>query len=249
MADSRQSKADSRFMRIAYFSPLTPRRSGIADYSEALLPELARHAEIDVFIEDYEPANRELRQIVRIRHWREFEPQHAAQPYDSILYHIGNNPQHVYIYDLAIRITGVVMLHEFNLHYLLADVTIVRQDWDGYFRELEYNGGAQAMERAESMRRGEIEPDYSGVAMNRRLLENSRAAIVHSDYMVRLLREAGFGLPLTRIPHGVVAPPDDAGQARASLELTANDLQLLGRRDEAPEEGGSYPSEPEDLPF
>ena len=39
------------------------------------------------------------------------------------------------------------------------------------------------------------------------------------------------------------------GQARASLELTANDLQLLGRRDEAPEEGGSYPSEPEDLPF
>jgi single-strand DNA-binding protein len=38
------------------------------------------------------------------------------------------------------------------------------------------------------------------------------------------------------------------GQARASLELTANDLQLLGRRDEAPE-GEAYPSEPEDLPF
>jgi single-strand DNA-binding protein len=42
------------------------------------------------------------------------------------------------------------------------------------------------------------------------------------------------------------------GEARASLELTALDLQLLGRRDEGFESGGEdegYPSEPEDLPF
>ena len=206
-------------MRIAYFSPLPPCRSGIADYSEALLPELARHADIDVFIEDYEPASRELRELVRIRPWREFEEERARRPYDSILYHIGNNPQHVYIYDLAVRIPGVLMLHEFNLHYLLADVTIVRQDWDGYFRELEYNAGAGALERAAGARRGEIEPDYSGVAMNRRLLENSRAALVHSGYMVRLIRDAGFSLPLARIPHGVAAPPDERQAARARLGL------------------------------
>jgi single-strand DNA-binding protein len=40
------------------------------------------------------------------------------------------------------------------------------------------------------------------------------------------------------------------GQARASLELTALDLQLLGRRDEAVEEAGAYaPTEADDLPF
>lgn len=42
------------------------------------------------------------------------------------------------------------------------------------------------------------------------------------------------------------------GEARASLELTALDLQLLGRRDEVFDSGGEdegYPSEPEDLPF
>ena len=206
-------------MRIAYFSPLPPCRSGIADYSEALLPELARHADIDVFIEDCEPAGRELRERVRVRHWREFEEEQGRRPYDSILYHIGNNPLHVYIYDLAVRIPGVLMLHEFNLHYLLADVTIVRQDWDGYFRELEYNVGAGALERAAGVRRGEIEPDYSGVAMNRRLLENSRAAIVHSGYMARLIRDAGFSLPLAGIPHGVAAPPDEREAARARLGL------------------------------
>ena len=34
-------------MRVAYLSPLPPQRSGIADYSAELLPELARHLEIE----------------------------------------------------------------------------------------------------------------------------------------------------------------------------------------------------------
>ncbi len=206
-------------MRIAYFSPLTPQRSGIADYSEALLPRLAKHCEIEVFTEDYTPANRELLNLVRVRHWREFEPEHAGGRYDAVLYHIGNNAQHVYIYDLALRVPGVVTLHEFNLHYLLADVTIARNDWDGYFRELEYNAGPAALEHAEKVRRGETEPEYGRIAMNRRLLENCRAAIVHSEYMVRLVRGAGFSLPVVRIPHGVEVAPVDPKQARARLGL------------------------------
>lgn len=40
------------------------------------------------------------------------------------------------------------------------------------------------------------------------------------------------------------------GQPRASLDLTATEIQFLGRRGEAVEgEAGEYPSEPEDLPF
>lgn len=41
------------------------------------------------------------------------------------------------------------------------------------------------------------------------------------------------------------------GSPRASLELTARDIQFLGRRGETAETGASneYPSEPEDLPF
>jgi single-strand DNA-binding protein len=41
------------------------------------------------------------------------------------------------------------------------------------------------------------------------------------------------------------------GDARASLNLTALDMQLLGRRDDVYEGGdsGDYPNEPEDLPF
>jgi len=34
-------------MKLAYFSPLRPQRSGISDYSEELLPYLARAADIN----------------------------------------------------------------------------------------------------------------------------------------------------------------------------------------------------------
>ena len=42
------------------------------------------------------------------------------------------------------------------------------------------------------------------------------------------------------------------GEARGSLELTARDIQFLGRageRMDMPDDEGGYPSEPEDLPF
>ena len=158
-------------MRIAFFSPLTPKPSGIADYSEALLPHLATRVErLDVFIEDYETSSRSSREGFRIRHYREFEPDYRAGCYDVALYQMGNNPFHVYIYELALRIPGVLVLHEFNLHHLLAAVTIVRQDWEGYLREVEYNAGAAALERARQVPSGLQEPDYDNIAMNRRLL-------------------------------------------------------------------------------
>ena len=36
-------------MRVAFFSPLPPTRSGIADYSQALLDPLGRLAEVEIF--------------------------------------------------------------------------------------------------------------------------------------------------------------------------------------------------------
>ena len=43
---------------------------------------------------------------------------------------------------------GVVVLHEANLHHLIADVTIRRGDWDAYLQEVERNGGPEALEYA-----------------------------------------------------------------------------------------------------
>ena len=165
---------------------MPPSKSGIADYSEALVGELSKRAEVEVFD----------------------SPGKAFDPalFDAALYHVGNNPHHDFVYETALRHSGFVVMHEANLHHLVAHLTITRDDWDAYVAECEYDGGKVALEFAHRVRRLEIGPDYEGVPMTRRLLQASKAVIVHSDYVARLTREQGFAGPVAVIPHGVWVP-------------------------------------------
>jgi len=194
-------------MRVAFFSPLPPSPSGIADYSAALLGSLGRRADIEVFAGTT----------------REFNPQE----FDLALYQIGNNPHHGFVYEMALRHPGVVVMHESNLHHLLADLTIGRGDWDGYLREAEYNGGTAALAHARRVKAGEAGPDYDGLAMTRRLLESARAVIVHSEFVRREIRAAGFAGPVARIPHGAWIAEVDRMAYRERLGV-AEDTPLIG---------------------
>src|SRR5581483_8307010 len=92
-------------------------------------------------------------------------------------------------------------------------------DWDAYVRECEYNGGAAAREYAERVRRLEVGPDYEGLPMTRRLLEKARGVIVHSRFMEREVRQAGFSGPVAVIPHGAWIPTADRNGYRHKLGL------------------------------
>jgi glycosyltransferase involved in cell wall biosynthesis/SAM-dependent methyltransferase len=186
-------------MRVALFTPLPPARSGIADYSEALVEELQHRVELDVFSQNV--------------------PAFDAARYDGILYQIGNNGFHDFVYETALRHPGVVVLHESNLHHLIAHLTIKRGDWDAYIRECEYEGGAKARAFAERVRKLEVGPDYEGLAMTRRLLERSRGVIVHSKYMEEAVRQGGFTGPVAVIPHGAWIPEADRNAYRHRLGL------------------------------
>src|SRR5215469_16303612 len=182
-------------MRVAFFSPLPPARSGIADYSQTLLEALKPLAEVEVFSsadQTFDPAR-----------------------FDIVLYQVGNNGYHDFVYEAAARHPGVVVLHESNLHHLIADITIKRGSWDAYVRECEYNGGAAAREYAEKVRRLEVGPDYEGLPMLRRLVENARGIVVHSRFMEKEVLAAGFAGPLAVIPHGAWIP--ELGPERGRL--------------------------------
>ncbi len=194
-------------MRVAFVSPLPPSRSGIADYSQALLEPLGRLAAVEAFPDGS----------------REYDPQ----KFDLALYQIGNNPHHDFVYEAALRHPGVVVMHEANLHHLIADLTIQRGDWDAYLREAEYNGGPAAMEHARRAKALETGPDYEGVAMTRRLLESARALVVHSDFMLREMRRQGFNGPIARIPHGAWIPQVDRFAYRDRLGVE-QDTPLVG---------------------
>jgi len=186
-------------MRAAFFSPLPPARSGIADYSEALIESLRAHMELEIFSSASQP----------------FDPSGC----DIALYQIGNNQHHDFVYEAALRHPGVVVLHEANLHHLIADLTIRRDDWDAYVRECEYQGGAAARAYAERVRNLEAGPDYEGLPMTRRLLESARGVVVHSRHMEAAVRTAGFAGPVAVIPHGAWIPEADRQAWRYQLGL------------------------------
>src|SRR3954463_392871 len=106
MPASTRSSRDTRLMRVAYYSPLPPSRSGIADYSTLLLPALRERIDIVVA-----------------------QPGKRAPAADVALYQIGNDPDaHGWIYDALLERPGVVVLHEYVLHHLMAGVTIGRRN-------------------------------------------------------------------------------------------------------------------------
>jgi glycosyltransferase involved in cell wall biosynthesis/SAM-dependent methyltransferase len=197
-------------IKVAYFSPLPPARSGIADYSAALLEELKKLVDVEVF--SSKPIS--------------FDPRN----YDVALYQVGNNVYHDFCYEAAMEHPGVVVVHEANLHHLIADITIKRGDWDAYMRAVEQEGDAGDLAYAARVRRLEVGPDYEGVPMLRALLGRSKGAIVHSGCVETELREAGFPGAVARIPHGAWIP--DANRLdfreRLGVDETAPLIGIFG---------------------
>ncbi len=191
-------------MRIAFFSPLPPARSGIADYSEALLAQLRGMAEVETFTELAD-----------------------ASGYDAAVYQLGNNPHHTFAYEAAMRHPGIVVLHEANLHHLVADLTIKRGDWDAYLREVELDGGPEALAYAKRyvrpLRRG---PAYE-LPLLKNVLRTAKAVIVHSETVADAVRGRGFAGPIAKIPHGAWTEDVDGSTYRAKLGLT-KDTPLFG---------------------
>jgi glycosyltransferase involved in cell wall biosynthesis/SAM-dependent methyltransferase len=186
-------------LKVAFFSPLPPARSGIADYSAALLEELQKLVDVKVFAS--KPAS--------------FNPAE----FDVALYQVGNNVHHDFCYEMALQYPGVVVVHEANLHHLIADITIKRDDWDAYLRAAEHEGGPEALAYALRVRGLEVGPDYEGLPMLRRLLAHSKAAIVHSGCVKTELRGSGFSGPVARIPHGAWIPDASRSEFRDRLGI------------------------------
>jgi glycosyltransferase involved in cell wall biosynthesis/SAM-dependent methyltransferase len=186
---------------------MPPSRSGIADYSEALATELGKLVDLEIF----DSAG------------KSFDPTR----FDHTIYHLGNNPHHDFVYDAALAHPGVVVMHEANLHHLIAHVTIRRGDWDAYVTEAELNGGQAARARAELSRTLTVGPDYEGCTMTRRVLDRARGVIVHSRYMARELQAAQYRGPIATIPHGAWVRQVDGAGHRARLGIGA-DAPLIG---------------------
>lgn len=186
-------------MRIAYFSPMPPESSGIADYSALLLPELRRHVDVTV-----------------VKRGAKRPPRGV----DLSVYHIGNNPEaHGWILDALRRAPGAVVLHDFVLHHLVAGVTIGRRDGHGYLDAMEREHGVVGRLLAHGVldkrlpALWEARPEEFPLAGE--VLSLARGLIVHSRYVEARARGAGFAGHIARVPHPAWPDP---GVAPAAID-------------------------------
>ena len=208
-------------MRIAYFSPFGPQRSGIADYSEELLPHLAAGAEIELFADGFKPASGSP--LSRFR-WHDYRSRPGALDrlgdFDAVVYHMGNDHRyHAGIYEAARRWPGVLVLHDYSLQNFFVGLARERGDWGDYLDELEFgHGGAMRAEAEQALARGAM-PSIHGAPvafpLNRRLVGEAEGVIVHSAWCRSRLALSAPATPVRRVNHHVLpdAPVKEARRA------------------------------------
>ena len=172
-------------MRVAYFSPMPPESSGIADYSALLVPALHEHLDVSV-----------------VRRGAKRPPRGV----DLSVYHIGNNPEaHGWILDALRRTPGLVVLHDFVLHHLVAGVTIGRRDGHGYLDAMEREHGVVGRLLGHGVLDKRLPPLWEArpeeFPLAGEVLSLATGLVVHSHYVEDRARAAGYDGPIARIPH------------------------------------------------
>ncbi len=182
---ARREQEASSALRVAYFSPMPPEQSGIADYSALLLPALARRVDVTV--------------VPRGRH-------RLPRGTDVALYHVGNNPDaHAWIVDALRKHPGVVVLHDFVLHHLVAGMTVGRRDGHAYLDLMEREHGVVGRLLGHGVLDKRIPPLWESrpadFPLATFILDHATALIVHSHYVRDHARAAGFSGPISVVPH------------------------------------------------
>jgi glycosyltransferase involved in cell wall biosynthesis len=220
-------------MRIAYFSPLPPLRTGIADYSLELLPHLAQYAEIDLFVDDgYEPAPN-ICERFPVHSYHEYAGRSIDREYDVCVYQMGNDAgSHSRIYQTLLMHPGVVVLHEYVLQDFMRGMTFPRGDFERYIEEMRYCYGNRGVSRARAALMRSLPVDSRAYPLFERVVDASLGLIVHNEAARQRILQTRPLAPVGKVSFPVVPPDpmpsqDEIRQVRVGLSLQEEDV-LIG---------------------
>ena len=180
----KKSKILIKKPRIAFFSPLPPRKSGIADYNASMIPFLSKFWEIDFFIDNYSCTEPYLTSNYKIFSYEDFEVQNQIKNYDTIIYHFGNSDNHIYMFDMLNKHPGIVILHDVYLSGVIYWMTARIGKLEEFVKEVIYSHGEKGQKLVEKAKKNLIPWDKLiwDLQINKRVLDNSSHVIVHSNW-------------------------------------------------------------------
>ncbi|MGO4527064.1 FkbM family methyltransferase [Microvirga sp. 2MCAF35] len=222
---AKRSGGDAR-PRLAFVSPLPPEKSGIADYSAELIPELARYYEVEVIVAQEDVSDPWIKAHCLIRDLSYFERN--AHGYDRIIYHFGNSLFHDHMLRLLDRYPGVVVLHDFYLGGLIAHLELYGGVHGLWASALYQSHGYNALrDRFDPAKEQDI---VNNCPVNLPVLQNAQGVIVHSKHSAHLAETyygAGISEDWSIVPFPRRMPESlDRDAARKALGFDETDFVI-----------------------
>ena len=220
-------------MRLAFFTPISPVQSALADFGEGLalaLAALPNVVQLDLYIgDDYEPNNEVVREKLTIYPHRAYPGRHTE--YDVTLYSLGDNGRfHAYMLDYLHRYPGVVILNDLTLHRCILWATVGQNKPQEYIEELAYaydTDAAHVATHISSDLGNEVLLQYP---LFERIVDSSLGVIVQNEFARRKIVEKRPSVAIETIPYPYFLPPGFPAtepqtlraQQRASLNLNSD---------------------------
>lgn len=191
-------------MKIAYFSPFSPDKSGISDFSEELVWELKKYCEIDLFVSK-EVENQDIINEFTIRDIDEYNNESVREQYDLAVFHAGNNTRfHKKIMDMFMKYPGILEIHDLAMHHYLAEDTFVHGKNDEYVEVMKYCHGSLGETVAKAFLNGRIKAPWDHQStvytVNKHFVDKAKAIVVHSDYAKQMIKGMNVDAKVVNIP-------------------------------------------------
>jgi glycosyltransferase involved in cell wall biosynthesis len=175
-------------MRLAWFSPWPPDRSGVAGRSAEVVPLLAERGHgIDVFVDERRvPVERGHASAppepgaVRVQSAHEFIWRERRGSYDLTVYQLGNSELHDFTWPYLFRWPGLVVLHDARLHHARGKSLLARKRHAEYRVEFTWNQPGVSADAAELAIRGFAGVYYYQWPMVRSVVDSARLVACHA---------------------------------------------------------------------
>jgi glycosyltransferase involved in cell wall biosynthesis len=197
-------------MRIAWFSPLPPTRSGISAYSAELLPLLRPWFRLDCYVERSRTlaasSPESLPAVLDSYDAHDFVWRHRREPYDLVVYQLGNAPCHDFMWAYLVHYPGMVVLHDIKLHQARAAHLLRERRQNDYRAEFWFDHSGAPRDLVEYAIHGLRGPVYYLWSMTRAVVRTARLVAVHGNRAAADLLDEHPGAAIEALRMGVASP-------------------------------------------
>ncbi len=180
-------------MKLNWFSPLPPAKSGIADYIFGLLPALKEQVDLVLWTTQSQWSE-EIENYGKVVHYQgDRIPWQEINQADLNIYHIGNNSSfHQEIWEISRQCPGLVIVHDPKLqHFFISVYKESYRDRASYLSQMKRYYGRKGEQIASALWNGTVAiefivDDYPLTAL---ALKNSVATITHNRQVYQDLQQ------------------------------------------------------------